>query len=462
VTAASNTLVKDLRRALGAPKKRSIALILSPTGIILLSAARLIIVANYNTTTAITIASSGGYINAFLGSVIPLVPVFAPYLALLFLLLRRWLLSVVVFIFAAFITPTATSLLQLQRFAEARWHTLLLGWYKTVPAITGTNRIDSVIILAILFALLVRPLWAYHRSVLEAAAATAFIVVLVALLFTGSSRQLPVNLRLASAGEGKVEHQVLSFTAGYRPLAIGILLVILLLAWANRIFPHILAIVVALVAAVALLPYVYNAYPLPQGRSYYSEVLHELWLPAEKIVTHSGHVYYGYILTSDPSWDTVLLTSRRIVYLHEGDVVSRSVCQPVTTAEPNPYPPLIPWLYTKPSPTPACTRNPSPPTTVPFVLSHGQSLKEVAGKVHTWPWHIIFLTNAAEHGHISAALRAYERRHNWNAATPKDQHFWFNPPRARKRRPLGHVYRSPVSYEGSHFHAARIHYRPAS
>jgi len=229
--------------------------------------------------------------------------------------------------------------------------------------ITGNNRTDSVIILVILFVLLVRPLWAYHRSVLEAAAATAFIVVVVALLFTGPSGQLsvPVNLRLASAGEGKVEHQVLSFTAGYRPLAIGILVVILLLAWANRIFPHILAIVVALVAAIALLPYVYNAYPLPQGRSYYSEVLHELWLPAEKIVTHSGHVYYGYILASDPNWDTVLLTSRRIAYLREGDVVSRSVCQPVTTPEPAPYPPLIPWLYTKPSPTPGMHAQSRPP-----------------------------------------------------------------------------------------------------
>jgi hypothetical protein len=45
------------------PKKRSIALILSPVGLLLISAGRLIIVSNYNATTAVTIAASGQVIS---------------------------------------------------------------------------------------------------------------------------------------------------------------------------------------------------------------------------------------------------------------------------------------------------------------------------------------------------------------------------------------------------------------
>jgi hypothetical protein len=86
--------------------RRSIALILSPVGLLLISAGGLIIVANFNTTTAVTIASSGGFVNTLLGTVIPLVPVFMPYVALILLLTRHFLLSIMTFIFAAFISPT--------------------------------------------------------------------------------------------------------------------------------------------------------------------------------------------------------------------------------------------------------------------------------------------------------------------------------------------------------------------
>jgi hypothetical protein len=426
--------LKDLKKSLGATKKRSIALILSPAGLILLAAARLIVVANYNTTTAVTIASSGGYLNTFLGSVIPLVPVFAPYLALTLLLFKRWILSIVVFVFAAFITPTPMSLPQIEGFADARWHSLLAEWPRFVPHITGSLRIDSTLLAAVFFALVIRPLWIYHRSIAEAMGGTAIIVIVFALLFAGSNEQLtlPTRLRLASAAEGQGEHQLLTLTAGYRPLLIGIVIVVLLFFWAHSIFPHILATVVAIAATLALFPYVYNIYPLPRQSSYYSEVLHELWLPAQKIVVHSGHVYYGYILSSDPGWDTVLLTNREIVYLHADNVEARSVCQPTTTPQPAPYPPLVPWLYTKPSPTPPCARIPSSPTTIPSVISQGQSLMAIALKAHTWPWHIIALTNAIERDRLSAALRAYESERNWNAPTPRGQRFWYNPPITRQ------------------------------
>src|ERR1022692_4553030 len=87
-------------------KSRSLALLLSPIGLLLISATRLLIVSDYNTTTATTVASSGGFVNTLLGSIIPLVPVFIPYVALILLLYKHFILSIIAFVSAAFIAPT--------------------------------------------------------------------------------------------------------------------------------------------------------------------------------------------------------------------------------------------------------------------------------------------------------------------------------------------------------------------
>jgi hypothetical protein len=83
----------------------TIALLLSPLGLVLVSATRLLIVSDDRPVTATAIASSGGYINTLLGTLIPLVPIFIPYLALVFLLFRRFLISAIAFLAAAFVSP---------------------------------------------------------------------------------------------------------------------------------------------------------------------------------------------------------------------------------------------------------------------------------------------------------------------------------------------------------------------
>ena len=67
----------------------TLALILSPVGVLLLAATRVLIVADYNVTTALAILSSSGYINTLVGSVIPLVPILMPYVGLALLYLNR-------------------------------------------------------------------------------------------------------------------------------------------------------------------------------------------------------------------------------------------------------------------------------------------------------------------------------------------------------------------------------------
>ena len=412
------------------PRRRSIALILSPAGILLLSAARLIIVANYNSTTAVTIASSGGYINAFLGSVIPLIPVFAPYFALVLLLFRRFLLSLVVFIFAAFITPTPVSLAEVVSLATADWQRLV----QLVPHSETAIAIELIIISIAV----IGPLWAHHRELAEVAGAIILVTVTAALLLTTPRERLSLRgkLRLAAVSEVHNQHQIMHLTIEHLLIVLAIAISITVLISAYSSFPRLLSVTVAIIATVALFPYISALYPIPHQTNYYSKVLHELWLPAEKIVMHSGHIYYGYILSSDPTWDTVLLTSRTIVYLHADNIVHRSVCEPRATPHPASYPPLIPLLYTPPSPTPSCASS-RPITTIPSIsiLSHGQSLKAISSTVHAWPYRIILLTNALLGYHLSDAMRAYESSHNWYAPTPIGQRFWYatNWPKVRPR-----------------------------
>src|SRR5262249_5236264 len=89
-----------------APMRRNLALLLSPVGVLLISATRLLVISDYNTTTATTIAASGGYVNTLLGTVMPLVPVFLPYFALALLLFKRFILSALTFGAALLISPT--------------------------------------------------------------------------------------------------------------------------------------------------------------------------------------------------------------------------------------------------------------------------------------------------------------------------------------------------------------------
>ncbi len=410
--------------------RRSIALILSPFGLLLISAGRLIIVANFNTTTALTIASSGGFVSTLLGSTIPLVPIFMPYVAILLLLFRRFLLSIMAFAFTAFITPTSISLGQAFRLARADWQRMLAD-------ITDHRTFIVVAVLVILAAL-----WAYNRSFLEAASAVVAMLVAIALLIVIPNARLSKPLRLASSSEHQVVRQAVvrsSATAAYgfswrEILAAAGIAVVVYILLANSFgelvgrFAWVVTAAVALTATVALFPYVHYIYPAPQNRNYYVEATHALWLPTEEIELSNHSIYNGYVLTYNFLWFTVLLANTRtIVYLPAHEVVARTVCQPPMPAQPKKYPPLIPWLYNPPPKLPPCPSQDGATSLASF-LSGGQSLRKISSVVHDTPWHIITITNAHRHEQLSAALRAYERARDWNAPTPAGVYFWYYAP----------------------------------
>ena len=394
-------------------RKGSIALILSPVGLLLISAARLFIIAHYNTTTAVTIASSGGYVNTLLGSIIPLLPIFAPYLALALLLFRRFFLSIIAFIFAAFITPTPVSFREASQLATADWHQLLAQVYR----VSGSQliAITAVTVIGVL-------LWIYHRDFLEAASTVVIFIVAFALIFsTPGQLAIPIKLRLASTGD----RQIYAWASANRLLAIIVVFGIIFgLLMYHQSLSGVITAAVAIIATVALFPYVYNIYPIPRQHDYYAEALEEPWLPAERIVLNSGRVDYGYVLSTSDGWFTVLLTRRTITYMPASHVVNRSVCQPATTAGPSSYPPLVTLLYHRPPHIAACNEKLSVLT---FIRSKGQSLKRIASVTHRSPWTIISVTNAHEHEELSAALRAYESARDWTAPTPIGQRFWYYP-----------------------------------
>jgi hypothetical protein len=113
-------LVPDISRRLS--RSTTIALLLSPFGILFIAVVRLLIISNYNTTTALAIASSGGYLNTLLGSVIPMLPVLMPYLALVLLFFNRVILGLLSLAAAALTSPAAIRGEAFLGFLRESWH----------------------------------------------------------------------------------------------------------------------------------------------------------------------------------------------------------------------------------------------------------------------------------------------------------------------------------------------------
>lgn len=152
---------------------RNIAFLLSPVGLLLISVTRLMVVADYNTTTAVAIASSGGYVNTLLGTVIPLVPIFLPYLAIAFLLFRRFILSALTAGAALLISPTRLQpVTALAPFLE--------DWHRSVLLISQ-NWVLTILLLMVLIAIDISLIafWGTERSltILAVSLLAAFFLI---------------------------------------------------------------------------------------------------------------------------------------------------------------------------------------------------------------------------------------------------------------------------------------------
>jgi hypothetical protein len=248
-------------------------LVVSLIGLLLVSVIRLLVVADYNPATASAIASSGGYVDTLLGAIIPLVPLFAPYLALVLLFFNRVILAILTIVATAFMTPVATGRAAALSLANDDWQ-----------AIT-------------------------HRSLLAIIVMAALALVFVFLLI------------VVFLGPG--------FGAGVKTLAI--------------------------VACIALIPFVATIYPFPLSSQFYTGLLKQPWLPAQVITLVSGQKVTGYVLSDTGTWVVVLDDpTRTIHYYRSAQVAARQICQIRPGPPRPPLIPLYPGHLTSPTSTPAC------------------------------------------------------------------------------------------------------------
>jgi hypothetical protein len=304
--------------------RRALALLLSPLGLILISAGRLLVISDYNTTTATAVASSTGYFNTLLGTLIPLIPAFIPYLALLLLLLRQFVLSIIAFAFTAFIAPTPL----------ARAATRQLVIYDTRQLLShGLASWPFDLLLTAIIGLAIGiVIWVYLDSVAEALAALLVLAIVVFLLFTPLAANLS-RLQPASTSDHHILTQINSGPLTHNSVVVLVICALLVLPFISS-FSSFVTGLVAVVAALALFPYVSNFYPAPGGGNYYVTALRTPWLSPEKVTLRTGRNYYGYVLDETADWFTVLRSkNRKIVYIPAKEVIRRSACEPALQAK---------------------------------------------------------------------------------------------------------------------------------
>jgi len=259
-------------------RSATIALLLSPFGLLLIAVARVLIVSDYSTVSASAIVTSGGYINTLLGTIIPILPLFLPYLALVLLFFNRVILAIIAILATALISPVAV----------------------------GRSAVGN---------LAVKDL----DHILDASA--------VALVFMG----------------------LLAFV-------LALLLLTVLLGLSFTMFAR----TVATIAGIALIPFVCQAYPLPVGENFYTDLIRQPWLPAEMLTMTSGQVVVGYVLADSGITLTVLMDgNREVSYYPDSAVTSRQVCEIGPSGEMRPL--IVVPAGSGPSQTPACRSAPADP-----------------------------------------------------------------------------------------------------
>src|SRR5215469_16305965 len=128
-------------------RSATIALIASPVGLLLISVARVLIISNYDTTTASAIVSSGGYVDTLLGTTIPLIPIFLPYVALALLYFNRVILGILSLGTALVISPTTLTRVSIVHLLKRDWN--------RIQHASGSMQAFMVIMAAVLLGLLI-------------------------------------------------------------------------------------------------------------------------------------------------------------------------------------------------------------------------------------------------------------------------------------------------------------------
>jgi hypothetical protein len=269
-----------LSSPLGGPEaamKALRVLVLSPIVILLITCVRLLLIANYDSTTALSIATSSGVVSTLVGTTIPLLPPYLPVFAVAALLFRHYGIFVIATVSAACISPLYGDPVEAYRVTI---HTI--EWLH--DELSKEDWIKEVF-------------WT----------------------------QLGMSLTVAAG-------LLLALWAGLKEFRFSVLPV-----WARPIafvFQVAKGVVVAAIAGCLML-YAENIYHFPVSLQVFSDALRKPWIPAERITLESGQVKVAYTLSNSEDWYLILNDDYRTVeYLHSDEVIKRQICTIKTTQEP--------------------------------------------------------------------------------------------------------------------------------
>jgi len=279
------------------------AIALSPAVLLFASATRLLLISDYDTTTATTIATNGGIVGTLLGTVVPLLPPYLPIITILLVATRQWALAV----FAG----CATVLLSPAYVDSPRD-----GW-------------DEALALAGRAAELTQQqewsrIWQESPGVALSAGTGIFLVLLIP------------------------------------PTRVALSLAYSLDNWLVRAFSRVVyCIFVAAICTYATL-LVQTFYRVPFNADVVSEIARRPWIPAEQIVLKSsGLPLVGYTLSAATNWHVILNESdRKIIYVHTDDIATRTSCRPSSIYIEQPRLPLLPLRNLHRKTTENCTMVP--------------------------------------------------------------------------------------------------------
>jgi hypothetical protein len=282
------------------PSGTTKALLASPVVLLLMTATRLVIISNYDTTTAISIASNSGAVNTLLGTAIPLLPPLLPPLFLALVLLRKGVAAVLSGLAMLLVSPAYTDVSSGASEVRARatafvdWVSTWKQWFEThVESFrTTTSTLHAGIAL-------------YQRI-----AATFDL----ATVLSDWRVQSVVYVFLAVVLARRRAKQ-------WRGLQLGVPLL------RHRAYYAILPVTMGLLC-FATLAAVDEIYYVPRDPKMALVSLRQPWLPAEIFTEESGKSYVGYALSTKDDWDVILdEPSRTIRLVHAGDMKTRMICQ---------------------------------------------------------------------------------------------------------------------------------------
>jgi hypothetical protein len=282
--------------------------------LVVAAAIRLLVIANYDPTTADSIAAASGVVGTLLGTLVPIVPQVLPVLLLFFIVLRRPLLIILAIAGTALIAPAYASVTAAS--SRTKQQFINLAHAVKVP----NKHVQHQLFISC---------WRLDRAALIFAAIAILVVVLDKRKWLLGILKIP---RLDADWLDKV-------------IFAGFILLVEMVA----------AIALGLAAGTAYF-FVTTIYRIPANMNEIAAIASKPWLPSEIITLKDRTARVGYTLSDNSGWFIFLKQqSRTIEYIPASTVLSRTLCQLSGEERPT-QPPLIKLINIPP---PRITQCPS-------------------------------------------------------------------------------------------------------